>query len=184
MIWNAPQPFEDFGDRTVTLNLQDDRTVNINFPDDIWLQTNIVPKNQVTEVFVFNAIRASESTRLASEGISGLGLGVQMEIVDQAQISDIMNTSFKIRYSTYSSSRNINPRQRSDYTLRYEGEIPAQFVNYQNNRFIVNIGELDIDPRHLQADSSIQIELEITRTFGENQSTQTITERRVLGPFR
>ncbi|MBE9223697.1 collagen-like protein, partial [Cyanobacterium stanieri LEGE 03274] len=183
MIWNAPQPFETMGDRTVTLNLQDDRTVDIKFPDDIWLQTNIIPRNQVTEIFVFNAIRASDTTKLVSKGVSGLGLGVQMEIVDEANLSDIVNTNFKIKYST-SPSRNLSLRQRNDYTLRYEGEISPQFINYQNNRFIINIGELNIDPRHLEADTSIDIQLEITRTLNDNQSTQIISERRILGPFR
>lgn len=182
LIWNAPQEFAPYRDRTITLNLQDDRTVAMSFPEDLWLETNILPRNNVTELFVFNAIKAEEATKLKSKGLSGLGLGLQWELVDEAERSDLISTSFYIKYSI-SSSQEARFRQVSDYTLRYEGEVPPQFVSYGENRFIIDIGQLPIDPKYLETDSAVRVQLEITRTFGNNSAKQTLVEKDILGPF-
>ncbi|WP_330202861.1 collagen-like protein [Cyanobacterium sp. Dongsha4] len=182
LIWNAPQSFDSFADRTLTLELKDDRSVDIKVPSDIWLQTNTIPKRNVTELFVFNAIRADEATKLKSEGISGSGLSVQWELTDTAQRSDLISSSFYLKYSV-SNSGEARFRPVSDYTLRFEGEIPPQMVRYSNNRFILDIGQLPIDPRYLEPDRAIQLDLTVTRTFGDNSATQTLTERTILGPF-
>ena len=182
LIWNAPQEFAPFRDRTVTLNLQDDRSVAMSFPKDLWLETNILPRNNVTELFVFNAIKAKEATQLKSKGLSGLGLGLQWELVDEAQRSDLISTSFYIKYSI-SNSGEARYRPVSDYTIRYEGEVPPQFVRYGGNRFIIDIGQLPIDPKYLETDRAVQVQLEITRTFGNNSAKQTLVEKDILGPF-
>ncbi len=182
LIWNAPQDFAPFRDRTVTLNLQDDRSVTMNFPDDIWLETSILPRNNVTELFVFNAIRANQATELESKGLSGVGLGLKLDLVDKAQKSDLISTSFYLKYSV-SNSGEARFRNVSDYIVRFEGEVPPEFVNYSGNEFTINIGELPIEPQYLEIDRAVQIQLEITRTFGDNSAKQTITEKEILGPF-
>lgn len=182
LIWNAPQDFTPFRDRTFTVNLQDDRSVAITIPDDLWLETNILPRKNVTELFVFNAIRASEATQLKSNGLSGVGLGLQLELVDEAKKSDLINTSFYLKYSV-SNSGEARLRPVSDYINRYEGEIPPQFVRYSDNRFIIDLGQLPIDPKYLEPDRAIQVQLEITRTFANNSAKQTIVEKDILGPF-
>lgn len=179
LIWNAPQPFELLRDRTLTLELKDDRTVEIKVPTDIWLQTNTIPKRNVTELFVFNAIKASEATQLTSKGVTGTGLGVQWTLVDTAERSDLIATSFTLRYSV-SNSGEARLRPVSDYVLRFEGEIPPTMVRYSNNRFVLDIGQLPIDPRHLEVGRAIQLDLTITRTFGTHSATQTITEKTIL----
>jgi len=183
LIWNAPQAFEPFRDRTLTLELKDDRTVDIKVPSDIWLQTNSIPKRNVTELFVFNAIKASEATQLKSEEIKGNGLGLQWTLVDNAGRSDLINTTFYLKYSV-STSGEARIRPVNDYTLRFEGEVPPQMVRYTDNRFVIDIGQLPIDPRHLEPDRAIQLDLTITRTFGNNSATQTITEKTILRGFR
>ena len=182
LIWNAPQPFAPYRDRNLTLSLQDDRSVQINIPSDIWLQTNQVQRNNVTELFVFNAIKASDATKLESKGLSGFGEELQLEIIDQAEKSDLIDTSFKIRYSV-SNSTEARFRSVDDYTLRYQGEIPAQLIRYNNDRFILELGKLPIEPRYLELDRAIQVQVEITRSFGDNSAVQTILEKDILGPF-
>ena len=182
LIWNAPQDFAPFRDRNLTLNLQDDRSVNINVPSDIWLQTNKVQRNNVTELFVFNAIKASDADQLESQGLSGIGEDLELEIIDKAEKSDIISTSFKVKYSTSNSSE-ARLRQVSDYTLRYEGEMPAQLIRYGNDRFVLEIGRLPIEPRYLELDRAVQVQVEITRTFGDNSASKTIVEKDILGPF-
>ncbi|MGI0481602.1 collagen-like protein [Geminocystis sp. CENA526] len=183
LIWNAPQVFAPFGEQIVTLNLQDDRNVNMTFPQDLWLETNVLQRNNVTELYVFNAIRAQDAVRLKSNGIREFGQNLQFEIVDEAQQSDIIATDFYIRYSV-SNSPEARLRPVSDYTLRFEGEIPPQFVRYANNRFILDIGQLSIDPRHLDIGRAVQIQIEAKRTFSNYTATQTLVERTILGPFK
>ncbi|NCS84547.1 MAG: collagen-like protein [Cyanobacteria bacterium] len=183
LIWNAPQVFAPFGDRTITLNLQDDRSVTIKIPTDLWLETNTLQRNNVTELFVFNAIKAEEATKLKSKGLSGFGSKLQLELLDEAQKSDVINTNFYIKYSVSNSSE-ARLRQVNDYILRYEGEIPPQFIRYSNNRFIIDIGQLPIDPRYLEVSKAVQIQIEAKRTFANNSATQTILERDILGPFK
>lgn len=183
LVWNAPQVFAPFGDRTLTLNLQDDRSVTMKFPPDLWLETNILQRNNVTELFVFNAIKSQDATKLKSKGISGVGLGLKLELVDEAEKSDLIKTTFKIKYSVSNSSE-ARLRPVNDYILRYEGEIPAEAIRYSNNRFIIDIGQLPIDPRHLEVGRAIQVQLDMKRTFANNSATQSIEERTILGPFK
>jgi len=88
-------------------------------------------------------------------------------------------------YLKYSVSNSGEARLRpvSDYINRYEGEIPPQFVRYSDNRFIIDLGQLPIDPKYLEPDRAIQVQLEITRTFANNSAKQTIVEKDILGPF-
>ena len=182
LIWNAPQDFAPYAKRNLTLSLQDDRGVKINVPKDIWLQTNQVQRRNVTELFVFNAIKSSEAVRLESQGIKGFGEQLQMEIIDKGEKSDLIQTTFKIKYSV-SSSSDARFRNVSDYTLRYQGEIPPSLVRYNNDRFILDLGKLPIESRYLELDRAVNIELEVTRTFGDNSATQIVEEKEILGPF-
>ena len=182
LIWNAPQSFEPFADRVVTLNLQGDRSATITFPEDLWLETSTLQRNNVTQLFVFNAIKAEEVAKLESKGLSGIGLALELELVDKAQRSDVVSTQFYLKYSV-STSREASYRRVYDYTVKYKGEVPPQFVRYSGNRFIIDIGQLPINPKYLEADTAVEISLEATRSFGNNAATQTIVIRDILGPF-
>lgn len=182
LIWNAPQIFTPFAERIVTLQLQDDRSVEIKTPDDLWMETSILQRNNITEIFVFNAIKAREATQLESQGLSGIGLGLQLELIDKAQRSDVISTQFYIKYSVSSSSE-ARFRRVYDYTIRYKGEIPPQFIRYVGNRFIIDIGQLPIDPKYLEPDTAVEVQIEATRSFGDNSATQKIIIQDVLGPF-
>ena len=182
LIWNAPQEFAPYAQRNLTLSLQDDRSVKINVPDDIWLQTNQVQRKNVTELFVFNAINSSDAVKLESQGIKGVGNQVTMEIIDKGGKSDLVDTTFKIKYGV-SNSAEARFRDVGDYTTRYQGEIPPSAIRYNNDRFVLEIGKLPIEPRYLELDRAVKIELEVTRTFGDNTATQTIEAREILGPF-
>lgn len=183
LIWNAPQSFQPFGGRTVTLSLDDNGQVAVNTPNDVWFQQTINRRNGVTEIFVFNALQASQATQLKSQGISGVGKEVKWEIIDEAEKSDLVDTRFRLRYST-SLSGEARFREVNDYTERYSAEIPPQFIRYDNNRFVINIGQLPMPERHLEGNSAIKVDLEVIRSLGDRTATQNITERTIINPFR
>jgi hypothetical protein len=182
LVWNAPQPFALYSDRNLTLSLQDDQSIQITVPNDLWFQADQIQKNKVTELFIFNVIQASDATKLVSNGLSGFGENLQLELIDKAEQSDLIETSFTIKYSVSNSSDN-RFRQANDYTLRYQGQIPPNLIRYSNNRFMLDLGKLPIEPRYLELDRSVQVEIEITRSFGKNSAVQTIVARDILGPF-
>ena len=182
LIWNAPQAFEPFANQVATLNLQDDQSVTINLPQNLWVESSILERNNVVELFIFNIVEEKEATQLQSQGLSGLGIGVELELVDKAQRSDLISTQFRIKYSISRSSA-ASYRRVYDYTSKYEGEVPAQFVRYSGNRFIIDIGQLPIDPRYLEANTAVEVQLEATRSFGNNSATQKIVIRDILGSF-
>ena len=182
LVWNAPQPFAPYSDRNLTLSLQDDQSIKITVPDDLWFQGEQIQRNKVTELFVFNVIKASEATKLVSKGLSGVGENLQLELIDKAEKSDLLESTFTIKYSVSNSSE-ARFRPVSDYTVRYKGEIPPSLIRYGNDRFILDIGKLPIEPRYLELDRAVEVELIITRRFGDYSATQKIVEREILGPF-
>jgi hypothetical protein len=182
LIWNAPQSFQPFANKIITLNLQDDRSVAIKFPEDLWMETSMLERGNVAELFIFNMLEAKEATQLESKGLSGLGLALQLELIDKAQRSDIISTQFKIKYSISRSSE-ASYRRVYDYTLKYVGEVPPQFIRYSGNRFIIDIGQLPIDPQYLEANTAVEVQIEATRSFGNNSANQKIVVRDILGSF-
>jgi hypothetical protein len=182
-IWNAPQPFEPFAQRLVTLNLKDDRSVEIKIPDDIWLESGVLQRNNITEFFVSNIIQAKEATQLESKGLSGVDSNLRLELIDKAQRSDIVSTQFYLKYST-TLNRDASWRKVSDYTLKYEGEIPSQFINHNGNNFIIDLGKMDIEPEYLKSGTAVKIQIEATRTFGDKSAQQKIEIYDILGPFK
>jgi hypothetical protein len=89
--------------------------------------------------------------------------------VDLAQKSDLIDTQFQLKYR---STDKDSGRER--YRTRYEGEIPAELVRRDRNRFILELGKLPIDSRFLQSGISVEIELTLTRSFGGRSAQQDI----------
>ena len=72
----------------------------------------------------------------------------------------------------------------SDYTTKYEGEIPEDLVILDGDTFTIDIGKLPIESRFLRSGLGVEIKIVATRTFAGYNDQQTITVKDVLGPFR
>lgn len=185
MTWSAPQPFAQFADRPVTLTLENEQGIQVKFPGDIWLEatTQSQKDNNVTEFVVYNAILASDATRLGDETLSGKGTDLKLTLVDQANRSNLIATQFTLKYKT-TRSQDLRFRPASDFTTRYEGTIPPELIQQTGDRFILNIGKLPIDPDSLKPGIGIEVELTATRTFAGNSATQKIITQDVIGRLR
>ncbi|ELS01929.1 hypothetical protein Xen7305DRAFT_00016360 [Xenococcus sp. PCC 7305] len=180
LVWDAAQPVSDFANQRVTLALAGEDDVSITFSEDLWIETNELKRDQITEVFVFNAILEKDARQLKSEGFSGVRDNLTLELVDRANRSDIINTSFSLKYRVSKSTDDARFRRVTDYRTKYEGEIPASAIVQDRDRFSLNLGQLPIPAQDLEAGTAVELQLTANRSFGGNSTVQKITVRDIL----
>ncbi len=181
LVWDAPQPVSDFADRQVILNLTGENKVQITFPKEVWLETTTVEQNNITEFFVFNAVLEKDVTRLNSQGLSGNGTNLQLNLVDLANQSDLVLTDFsQIKYRVTRSAQESRYRQVFDYKTIYEGKVPPELVEYDRNNFALHLGQLPIPPEDLQPGVAVEVQLIANRSFADRSKEQRITVREII----
>lgn len=179
LVWDASQPVADFADEKITLSLDEQNNPNLNFPDDLWLETSEIKREQISEFFVFNAVREKDVTELEAEGISGTGSDLQLNIVDEAGKSDVLDTDFAIKFRVSKSGDNALFRRVYDYKTQYEGVVPSEAVQKDGDRFTIDLGQLPIPPEYLEPGTAIEVQLVANRSFADNKYSkeQKITVR-------
>ena len=179
LVWDAPQPFNRFAREQITLKLTPDEEVDVSIPKNLWLETTTLKRDNVTEFFVFNALTAKEATQLKSQGLAGNSSNLTLKLRDMAGKSDLVLTDFSIRYRT-SRSAEAEFRRVFDYKTRYEGKVPPEAIEYQNNQFIINVGQLPIPPEALRRGTAVEIKVTANRSFAGNSKKQDIIVRDIL----
>jgi hypothetical protein len=182
LVWNAPQSFSQFAERNLTLSLEENQEIKVEVPGDVWLETTTQRRDNLTELVVYNAILQKDATQLVSEGLSGNGSNLQLRLRDRASLSNLVGTQFQIEYRTTRSDPRFRPV--SDYRTRYEGEMPVELINLNGDRFILNIGQLPIEPDNFKSGLGVEIEVTATRTFAGYSAEQKLVIKDVIGPFR
>jgi len=176
LIWDAPQPFTPFANQLATVKLLDNQEVEIITPDDVWLEFTVVEENNLVDLIIVNALLPRDVLQLETTELSGNGDTLSLTVIDNAQQSDLVSSEFFIRYKTTEGVSDNFRRNRNTRT-RFEGEIPPELITYQDNQFIIAVGELPIDPVFLAPGTNVEIELIVTRSFQDKTATQQITNR-------
>jgi hypothetical protein len=184
LIWNAPQPFNTFANRRITLGLDEQNNMQVTVPDQVWLQSSTQQKGNVTELIVYNAILEEDVTRLKSEGISGSGPNLELLIADNGGQSSLIATEFKIKYRVSRSGSESGTLTSGDYFTRYEGDVPPELVTFDGNRFTIAVGQLALSPEFLKAGTHIEIELTALRSFANYSKQQRILVQDVIKSSR
>jgi len=179
LVWNAPQSFAPFANKTFNLALKDEGGIDFSPAGDVWLQAKTTENNNITQLVVYNAILASEATKLESTGLVGRGTNLQLNLVDVAGQSNLIATEFYVKYRITTSDSRF--RAVYDYTLKYEGNIPPNLIEYNENSFTLSLGQLPIDPKYLQPGVGVEIELLATRSFADNSTEQKIIVQQIIG---
>ena len=167
--WQAPQPSQGFTE-AVDLALQPDGQVSMNFPETYWLLGETIEQETLTTYRVDGIIPVEEVTRLAMGRVDGRSRTFEVNVVDLAQRSDVLDTQFELRYSI-----SDNEGRRRRYNLEFEGAIPENLIEQDYNRFTLSLGRLPIRSQLLSEGTQAQIELKIIRSFGNNVAEQTLT---------
>jgi hypothetical protein len=175
VVWNAARPITDFTGQMVTVSLLPDKQVAVAFPDDVWVDGTLSQQGDTAQYVASNVILRKEATQLKRADFSGSGTDLSFAVIDEAGKSNLISTQFRIKYKTSSSGDRF--RDNYDYRTRYEGNIPAELVTRNNNRFVLNIGKLPIDAQYLRTGLPVEIELVATRSFAGNSAEQKIEWR-------
>jgi hypothetical protein len=177
LVWDASQPVEEYADEPIEMKLVGKDKASISFPEDLWLETNIMEREGITEFFVFNAIKEKDVAKLKSEGLLGNGSNLQLKLVDRADKSDIVKTDFSLKYRIDKFADDLDIRPSNDYRTQYEGAVPPEAVIQEGSTFTINLGKLPIAPELLQPGTKIEVQLTANRSFGEKSKQQKILVR-------
>ncbi|MEL7522785.1 MAG: collagen-like protein, partial [Cyanobacteria bacterium J06553_1] len=185
VVWDAPQPVENFDDQKITLSLKGKDDANIFLPKDLWLETKTVKRDNLTELFVFNAVKTKDVADLTIDGLFGQRANLELDVFDEAEQSNLIATDFLIKYRVgeESEKKNFFGRSSTVYKTKFEGAIPPEAIAQEGSLFTLKLGELPIAPEYLQPGTKVEIEVHANRSLGENSQVKkmsTKTEIEVL----
>lgn len=177
IVWDAPQPVGNFDDQKITLGLKGTDDANIFFPEDLWLETKKVKRDNLTELFVFNAVKTKEVANLGIEGVFGQGAALEVDVYDEAEQSDLIDTDFTVKYRVgeESEDKNFFGQRSTYYNTKYEGEVPAEAISKENNVFTLQLGKLPIPPEFLLPGLKVEVEVVAKRSLGENSQLKKLS---------
>lgn len=180
VVWDAPQPVENFDDKKITLSLKGENDANIFLPEDLWLETKKVKRDNITELFVFNAVRTKDVDDLEIDGLSGQGANLELDIFDEAEKSDLIATDFSIKYRVGEPAEDrgfLGLGSDTDYKTKYEGSIPKEAIAKEGNLFTLQLGKLPIPQEYLQPGQKVEVEVMAKRSLGENSKVKKLSTR-------
>ena len=182
VVWDAPQPVDNFDDKQITLSLKGENDANIFLPKDLWLETKTVKRGSLTELFVFNAIRTKDVTDLTIDGLFGQGQSLELDVFDEAEKSDLISTDFLIKYKVGEKSENKNFFGGSStiYKTKFEGSVPAEAMVQKGNLFTLQLGELPISPEYLKPGLEVEVEVVAKRSLGENSQVKKLSTKTTI----
>ncbi|EKV02748.1 hypothetical protein Lepto7375DRAFT_5010 [Leptolyngbya sp. PCC 7375] len=167
--WQASQDLQAFTE-TIDLTLRPNGQVDIDFPEEYWLLGETVEQETLTTYRVDGIVPVADVTQLAMGRVDGRSRTFEVNVVDLAQRSDVLDTRFEVRYST---SGDDGRRRR--YDVEFDGPVPDDLVQQDHNRFTLALGRLPIASQLLSGGTRAQVELKIIRSYGSNVAEQTLT---------
>lgn len=180
VVWDAPQPVENFDDKKITLSLKGKDDANIYLPDDLWLETKKVKGDNITELFVFNAVHTEDVADLDIDGLFGQSTNLELNIFDEAEQSDLIATDFSVKYRVGEPAEDrgfLGLGSDTVYKTKYEGSIPKSAVTKEGNLFSLQLGKLPIPQEYLQPGLKVEVEVIAKRSLGENSKTKKLSTR-------
>ena len=183
VVWDAPQPVENFADHQITLSLKGKDDANILLPEKLWLETKKVKRDNLTELFVFNAVRTKEVANLKIDGLFGQGSGLKLDVLDKAEKSNLIATDFSIKYRVGEPAEDkgfLGLGADTDYKTKYEGSIPPEAIAQEGNLFTLKLGQLPIPPEYLQPGLKVEVEVVAKRSLGENSRVKKLSTRTAI----
>jgi hypothetical protein len=179
LVWDAPQPVEDFADQQITLSLKGENDANIILPEDLWLETRASKRDKLTELFVFNAVRTKDVADLKIDGLFGQGENLELDVFDEAEKSNLIATEFSLKYRVgeESADKNFFGGSSTVYQTKYEGVIPPEAIAQSGNLFTLKLGQLPIPPAYLQPGLKVELEIVAQRSLGDNSQVKKLFTR-------
>jgi hypothetical protein len=143
--------------------------IYISTDEDLWIEGELTHTDKRTTYRVTGAVLASEARELALGRKEGQGQQAKLNIVDLGQVSNLVETRFKVRYEVKEDDR------RARFITRYDAELPAELVTEGQDRFTLNLGQLPIAGRYVEAGTEVRVDITITRSYAGKQTEQVLS---------
>ena len=134
-----------------------DFNISYAFPNDLWVVAEETTNGDHTEVRIKHVAKEEDLQKLKVVDITGSGTGTVLEILDEAGISEFVDSEFYIE-----SDWNKTIGDRKDYKQWVE----PQYVQRVGNRFYIAIGKLPIKEKYLKHGKDLELELTVRRSLG------------------
>ena len=167
LAWDSQQPIAEFAKEKVILALDENDQPQVTFPKDLWLETNELKRDKISEFVIFNAIKEQDVTKLKNQGLSGIGPDLQLTIEDKAKKNSILDTSFTLNFQA-----KVSTGSKSQYQSQFQGAVPASAVEQNGDFFTINLGQLSIPPEFLGEGNKVAVELIANRSFAQKHEKQ------------
>ncbi|MEL7349946.1 MAG: collagen-like protein [Cyanobacteria bacterium P01_A01_bin.116] len=168
LIWDAARPqVNTAGNLAVSLDEQG--VLQVTPQDDLWIDGELSTEQGLTTYRVEGVVPKSEAVQLSLGRNSGRGEQFVMSVIDTASTSDLVETSFHLRYYTDEGER------RARFISRYDAAMPSDLITQDYNRFSVALGQLPISAQYLRPGTPIKMELTVTRSYAGHSATQVLT---------
>jgi hypothetical protein len=165
--WQASQSASRFTD-SLNLALQPNGEIEIEFPESYWILGNKIEQDALTTYRVDGIVPVADVARLGIGQVTGSSRTFEVNVIDQAQLSDELETQFEVRYST------SNDEGRR-YRVAYEGPVSSDLIVRDHNRFTLALGRLPIGSEDISGGTETRVELIITRSYGDNSLEKTLS---------
>ncbi|MEL6787356.1 MAG: collagen-like protein, partial [Cyanobacteria bacterium J06607_15] len=138
-----------------------------------------VKRDNLTEIFVFNAVKTKDVADLTIDGLFGQGTNLELDVFDEAEQSNLIDTDFIVKYRVgeESEKKNFFGRSSTVYKTKFEGAIPPEAIAQAGNLFTLKLGELPIPPEYLQPDTKVEVEVTAKRSLGENSKVKKMSTK-------
>ncbi len=174
LAWEAERSPTQFANERATVSIDDNRQIQVGFSEGLWADGSLTVDDQQHAVYrITRALREEEATQFDAGRVTGNGRDLQLVVLDRADVSDIVDTRFEVSIRTADGRGD----RRLNFRSRYEGELPANLVEQDRNRFVLNLGQLPISPRDLAAGNAAEIRITAVRSLGNNTAETRIDWR-------
>jgi hypothetical protein len=168
LVWQDKQPLASFAADNTKLTLKDNKQIEINFPDDLWIEGQTTVEGNLSKYTVAAAVRREDVTKMAVSGFESADKNLNLQLVDLAAKSDVLQTKFRVTYRAKNNDKGFGDEYEKSFNLAPE------LVTRDYNRFILAVGKLSIPSEYLESGTNVEIEVEAIRSLGGREAKQNI----------
>lgn len=163
LLWKAQRPVTDFSGKSISLTLNTDKKVSISLPSGVWASGEYAADGSG---FTFlKALFSSEAMNLSFAGVTGSGAELTAQIKDNANVTDLLETTYTMEYYT---------RYNYRWIRRFSGTVPAAAITSAADGHRIAIGSMTIDPKYTAIGVRTFIRFYAKRRLGNFSSTKEL----------
>lgn len=162
--WRVSRPVTDFRNWWMQIQIEGNDAV-LYLPNGLWVDAEkIVDGNNRTYV-IKGAVSTGELGNLQFRSLGGIGENHVVAVKDNAEVSDILTTTVRLKYWTY---------ENGNYRVRFDADVPAEALTVAKDGFEIAMGKLGLDPNYLKRDTQSYVGLTMKRALAARSASYTL----------